>query len=1575
MSEPTTIFPGSGGLNTQQHESLIGDGEASLVENVSFDQGSLSSPGGWKKLHREIPKRTSFVSDPVTVSRTASDVDTEITPWAYIAYHEAQDPESEASFGVSFRLNHRVDDTLTGADQSATQINGPIGGEFQFQPLLMRGGDHLTRMQWILGLAITDPAGAASPAEFIRPVFYYWDQDDERLKFCAASYVIRPGVDYHISLELGALAGDSAWKIKQGDAEVTTPDQITATDLIVALPAYEDVRNTDVKAPLYIAKPPETESTGYNANDEQIRGLYDQGASSWSATSITPTTTLPTTATDAWKGYFVRRQTDGVIRQVTSSSTTLTFASGAWSSPSASDDFDLIPPMEPCPQRVTIGEVQIWDEIPRVKPWDYSDPASGVTYLPRIGMQRGDLTKGIKAFFYRGDTGAKWRPRGVHVIKDGGFWGWTRWGWDETEARSLLQEIKDQGINCIRFIASGRIGWGGFIAQTATELPDSYTAGLAELIKLCTEYGIYLVLCIEDFPRIARYLTIWDETTPEVISSNDQEAYALPTSDSRNAAIISPGWLEARKQHLTDFFEGLCRNLGDEAYLSTIAAIDLQSAGLLRSDEAPFTQFEINNRASARGCIYEGEYLLYDFPQRREFIAGSIASSLNKQRAHLNEIVPGILVGANADTQIRGGNRTSPNLNVTNDGNVRHPYALVELQGRLELDYCSWNIYLGDEVPGAGSHDLSDVAGSSTIGQFDEYARPWFLGEIGVDKTNYPSFDSGTQTLLLSSFEESEDLDSNGYVFWTAALGSTTNALANYHLWNDDALVRGYTTPRDYPWYYGNDRSSTLDYALMPGRRTSQERLSTMRSENLDETKLVGYWPLDDDGGYRVKDLSAVANHGSFRALAWDHLSPGEVHLDGERCAIQSDLSEEPSWSGAMRYNLGDRGRINLVFRVTFRIGRDMETGSSATLQDNPYETVVSLDDPTASSPAPIYELRITKNNSGDRQFYVVWNTGNTEVVTSITNAVESNPQTGALATGIVPDVGREFTILGSIQTTDGNIGHRVSVFIQNTDENGVGYSTNVSTPAGEVTLNDLKKSRLSFGASVAPNASQGAGTHAAGMFRIRDIAWGMHPIVDTTSGLGNQASMRLVPYLTSTAPDVARERIAQDAGSIALTRGSESFTTTNGALLAKDVRYYPRNWLAEVPSVEDEQRRDNKTPLVRPRLIHFRQVTVTGGELSEQWDEESQPQSSVRLAIWLGVCDFRIDEEPGATNPSPKTGEQWALTPLWHDRGTLGTIDRAWWNLAILPSRTGTPQEAFAPRWGPGLVKGFEPIRGQGQVDLDNGERHHIVATQGSLYKVERRRVADHPFYGEDSPRGGTYDWCVEFPEKPRYLTIRDERSQPDLLSRDRSRDPWPEDGCRITDSTLKWWIPNNPSAAEFWIMEAFIKIPNLYGKRTLSSRVGVTQGSSDLVESVNHHWYLDAGCPEFEIRDDEAGTSFRMFLGSNGKSKMRDVIRPNVWTHLAVQVRVKPTTAHDGAGCRMYVNGRSIEDLHVVTSGTMLAEDVPDNVTQSYLGAFGQAQPTREAVWRYGLGGRMALARIRSSNTDLESFTPEAW
>jgi hypothetical protein len=789
-------------------------------------------------------------------------------------------------------------------------------------------------------------------------------------------------------------------------------------------------------------------------------------------------------------------------------------------------------------------------------------------------------------------------------------------------------------------------------------------------------------------------------------------------------------------------------------------------------------------------------------------------------------------------------------------------------------------------------------------------------------------------------------------------------------------------------------QTSAVITALL-GRQILRDIRSTLPEfnqgylEGATEANLVGYYSLADDGGGVIEDRTTLKNHGWFSSWAGPYEADPSLFLDGERISVQMDLADEPALRGAWRHNLGADGELNIHMRAVVQIARDLADNGEANIEDCLYETIFEWGDPTQQE--PLFSLRRTVH-SGANKFYLVWHDGSGSNIVTIPNAISASPSVTEYALGIRPVSGRVYSLIAGIQRLDAN--HRYYVMITDGSTTAKGYSNIISSPT--ISLIDFGKSRVSFGASVYGEQTKGAGLANAMLGRIWEAAWSLRPLFDQRAAPDGPASEnsempldrwtssdRLVP-----GKDVEVE-ISRENTVMGLTRASKAVTSPAGRNWASEYSDFPAKYMLVVAAIEERRLEEDRSPKVRPPFIHLDTLTLTAGELSDFWIERSLPEAEVRVAAYIGFCDFRrtLLKHPFPELPmqsSPRDDERWALSEVWADQGVLGSAGRGVeqevpWYLAILPSATGNPQAFYRPRWSAGLVKGREPVRGLAEYKSAVGRQRSIMAlVGGSLFRVEPRWVRDHPLFGEDDGSGGIYQWCLEFFDIPAHEAELTELEHTDGLRLSRRRDPWFNEGLRHPDGTggavVK--MPASIATYDYFLFEAWVKLPDLEGKRTIASRTAVVNSGTGLYRKTNFHFYLLDGAPVLELEDEAGGDRYMITLASNDKARVRSLFEPAAevwdipgkgWSKVSVQINITSTGAF-GTDHAFLINGYVFRAARILNEGTMIPSDIPDECDSTLIGVFGYSQDaTKYADFRWSLGGRMAGFSLRRSD---ESF-----
>lgn len=367
------------GINTRLDPALLDPSQLPDAENVLFDRGGAFSVEGLERVHAfDLPVAGLLVA-PTPLPRVARTFNLRTGLPGVIPYDPGLVPSGAWQLDLSFTIRSAWDELLTGADQTEDPATGkvgrvgaPAGGEFQFSPLAMYGGDDVTRMSWAIGLVVARPAGyggSGSPETgIIRLVFFWWEAG--RLRYSAADRHLVAGHRYHLSFQLGAAANDSGWYLAVNDGASAQLSQLPTTDGASALPAASAI-DWSVPSALYIGRPPSAgkwpSAPLWLGRKDLVGGTYTPGVSD---TIQLASLTVAGITANSWVGYYARCTSGadlGLIRRVSAFNgvDTITLAASfpaANAAPAtwATATWDLIPPLEACPMAVSFSELRFW---------------------------------------------------------------------------------------------------------------------------------------------------------------------------------------------------------------------------------------------------------------------------------------------------------------------------------------------------------------------------------------------------------------------------------------------------------------------------------------------------------------------------------------------------------------------------------------------------------------------------------------------------------------------------------------------------------------------------------------------------------------------------------------------------------------------------------------------------------------------------------------------------------------------------------------------------------------------------------------------------------------------------------------------------------------------------------------------------------------------------------------------------------------------------------------------------------------------------------------------------------------
>ena len=374
------------GLNDRPNPLLIDEGQAAVSKNVHFNRLSVEEAGGARRIHPDRARHGGVRFRPLVKRDSVQDM----TGWrdgyafAPCTWNLTPDPEQ---IDVSFRINEeaiypmsgegigaRYYGGLSGRDEEEVAGDRLLGGEHQFFPLLARGARELESPQWGLGVGIYRPVGYSpvAPVVFdgepdaIRPIFYWWDPQDETLKVSVADMYVFPRRDYHLTVRFVATQG---WYVN-GSLVAT----LAGSDALPAslLQAY--------RYPVYMGRCYTREPDISYARVDRVAAFMGRMNLTASAGTAGATINLFSqqlafvgATAQSFVGYRLRTRTGanpGRIYPIASTVTPTvdaTFAvvvTAAAPGIAPGDTVDLIPPVEPKSADVTVQEARLWKNAP-----------------------------------------------------------------------------------------------------------------------------------------------------------------------------------------------------------------------------------------------------------------------------------------------------------------------------------------------------------------------------------------------------------------------------------------------------------------------------------------------------------------------------------------------------------------------------------------------------------------------------------------------------------------------------------------------------------------------------------------------------------------------------------------------------------------------------------------------------------------------------------------------------------------------------------------------------------------------------------------------------------------------------------------------------------------------------------------------------------------------------------------------------------------------------------------------------------------------------------------------------------
>ncbi len=736
---------------------------------------------------------------------------------------------------------------------------------------------------------------------------------------------------------------------------------------------------------------------------------------------------------------------------------------------------------------------------------------------------------------------------------------------------------------------------------------------------------------------------------------------------------------------------------------------------------------------------------------------------------------------------------------------------------------------------------------------------------------------------------------------------------------------------------------------------------------NSNESDLIAYWPMDEDGGVVVRDRLGKSDGYFGPSLPQVDTSdvasssPRALHLDGATTAVQCDMRKDPNWGRNYSYNLGttlgDKSHWNYVVRMQFKLGSTTIGTSSGSIEDHPYEVLSSIGDPQGGT--PLFEVRVAKFPS--RSIYFALPDGTYQTLSLLDE--------DTLAHEV--QVGSWYNAVFGIQSFDEAANpRRHYCYFQAFDatlQPIADFSTAFNLPADASVSRKVDPSReylISFGASVRGDEDRGSGDNNHAMISMACLGYGFHPVNFIPSGLsapisGIAGSTRLAHFDEITEREECSPLVGGQGQGASLTKDSDQLTVSGGSPILAEL---PR-WHMDVPHIDLVYREKGEADIRVPDALMIQSVAGTSATLSRSYTGSSVEGVELRVKLWTGYTSFEMLETPEDTgvNMGIESDERWARTDgLFRDiAGSNQGFD-----FAVDPTYEHTSPLRIAPRWFYGLVfRADIEVAGLTHYKKSDGNEAILAAIAGSLYECDERWRQGDMF--REANRS--------FAFRRRNSTDRrvQESSQRGAMIFSAATRTYRNEALEIPQNSLSGSLNvelaelATPAALNAFQMEAEVCLDGLDGRRTIAARARTTYSQKngtapvELCFQKNFHWYIDNGHQVFEIRDDALGVGLLYRCREREQSTLR--IRPGVWHRLMVELQLFWSgSANFIRDIRFFCDGKRVDtEVQFPTTDLLLSSVPTSGMTTTTLGSIGR---TANMPFVDALGGKMGLFVFRA-------------
>ena len=337
-----------------------------------------------------------------------------------------------------------------------------------------------------------------------------------------------------------------------------------------------------------------------------------------------------------------------------------------------------------------------------------------------------------------------------------------------SEIKSSLKEIGKLGYNVVRI----RIDAKGITGpRDRVELNPRYVRNLIQFIRAANDEKLYVLLTGQWLPE--NYYQL--------------DSHIQDQTSGINQLLLSKGLIHAFAQYEAD----LIRTIKSEApeLLKGIFAFDLWNEQSFSAKDLPFSK--TTGIFVANG---EKKYYLSNASSRQKLADDSTLRWVNEVALEIKSVEPELLITSSVFTPLEVRRKEYDGVYVSGSewGDWRQPFRLTMLE-KSKLDFLQIHPY-----PHSLAYKIDDDLKSLEFFRLKR-TKPILIGEFGVHKKDFPSFDSALPA-IKSYLDQACGHQFAGWIFWTWDTYQQNRADDLWNMTDHDSKIAKVLSPNTLNW-------------------------------------------------------------------------------------------------------------------------------------------------------------------------------------------------------------------------------------------------------------------------------------------------------------------------------------------------------------------------------------------------------------------------------------------------------------------------------------------------------------------------------------------------------------------------------------------------------------------------------------------------------------------------------------------------------------------------------------------------------------------------------------------------------